>query len=43
VADSAPKNPMGLTGGIFNFVTHIAGIVTPLLGDIKPIELAYLQ
>lgn len=31
VPDIAPKRLIGLTGGIFNFVTNIAGIVTPLV------------
>ena len=31
LADVAPKEMMGLTGGIFNFVANLAGIVTPLV------------
>jgi MFS transporter, ACS family, D-galactonate transporter len=30
VSDIAPKNLMGLTGGLFNFASNLAGIVTPL-------------
>ena len=30
ISDIAPKNLMGLTGGIFNAMTNLAGIVTPL-------------
>jgi MFS transporter, ACS family, D-galactonate transporter len=31
IPDIAPKRLMGLTGGIFNFTTNIAGIVTPMV------------
>ena len=31
IADIAPKHLVGLTGGVFNFVTNLAGIVTPLV------------
>ena len=31
VSDIAPKKLIGLTGGIFNFTTNLAGIVTPLV------------
>lgn len=31
IPDIAPKRLMGLTGGIFNFTTNIAGIVTPII------------
>lgn len=31
ISDVAPKNLMGLTGGIFNFCANLAGIVTPLV------------
>lgn len=31
VSDIAPKNLLGLTGGIFNFAANLAGIVTPLV------------
>jgi ACS family D-galactonate transporter-like MFS transporter len=31
IADVAPKNMMGLTGGIFNFAANAAGIVTPVV------------
>lgn len=31
ISDIAPKNLMGLTGGIFNFAANLAGIVTPLV------------
>lgn len=31
LADVAPKEMMGLTGGLFNFFTNLAGIVTPLV------------
>jgi MFS transporter, ACS family, D-galactonate transporter len=30
VSDIAPKNLLGLTGGLFNFASNMAGIVTPL-------------
>jgi ACS family D-galactonate transporter-like MFS transporter len=30
ISDIAPKNLMGLTGGIFNGVTNLSGIITPL-------------
>ena len=31
VADIAPKNLAGLTGGVFNFCTNLAGILTPIV------------
>jgi MFS transporter, ACS family, D-galactonate transporter len=31
ISDVAPKNLMGLTGGIFNLCANLAGIVTPLV------------
>ncbi|NBC36181.1 MFS transporter [Novosphingobium sp. FSY-8] len=31
LSDVAPKEMMGLTGGLFNFVTNLAGIITPLV------------
>ncbi len=31
VSDVAPKQYVGLTGGIFNFCTNLAGILTPLV------------
>ena len=31
LSDVAPKEMMGLTGGLFNFVANLAGIVTPLV------------
>jgi ACS family D-galactonate transporter-like MFS transporter len=31
VSDVAPKKLIGLTGGIFNFTTNLAGIITPLV------------
>ncbi|MBU6267899.1 MAG: MFS transporter [Sphingomonadales bacterium] len=31
LADVAPREMMGLTGGLFNFFTNLAGIVTPLV------------
>jgi MFS transporter, ACS family, D-galactonate transporter len=31
VSDIAPKKLIGLTGGLFNFTTNLAGIVTPLV------------
>jgi ACS family D-galactonate transporter-like MFS transporter len=31
ISDIAPKNLMGLTGGIFNAVTNLAGIIAPLV------------
>jgi ACS family D-galactonate transporter-like MFS transporter len=31
IADVAPKEHMGLTGGVFNFCANLAGIVTPLV------------
>jgi len=31
IADVAPKNMMGLTGGIFNFAANAAGIATPIV------------
>jgi ACS family D-galactonate transporter-like MFS transporter len=34
ISDIAPKNVIGLTGGIFNFATNLAGIVTPIVVGI---------
>ena len=31
ISDVAPKNLMGLTGGVFNFAANLAGIITPLV------------
>ena len=31
ISDVAPKNLMGLTGGVFNFAANLAGIVTPVV------------
>ncbi|MDE2403216.1 MAG: MFS transporter [Sphingomonadales bacterium] len=31
LADVAPREMMGLTGGLFNFLANLAGIVTPLV------------
>ena len=31
VADIAPKKLIGLTGGLFNFTTNLAGIITPIV------------
>ncbi len=31
LSDVAPKEMMGLTGGLFNFFTNLAGIITPLV------------
>jgi ACS family D-galactonate transporter-like MFS transporter len=31
ITDVAPKNLMGLTGGVFNLCANLAGIVTPLV------------
>ena len=31
ISDIAPKNLMGLTGGIFNFAANLADIITPLV------------
>jgi ACS family D-galactonate transporter-like MFS transporter len=31
IADIAPTQLMGLTGGIYNFMTNISGITTPLV------------
>lgn len=31
ISDIAPKDLMGLTGGIFNFAANLAGIITPLV------------
>jgi len=31
VSDIAPKRLIGLTGGLFNFTTNLAGIVTPIV------------
>lgn len=31
VSDIAPKDLLGLTGGIFNFAANLAGIITPLV------------
>jgi ACS family D-galactonate transporter-like MFS transporter len=32
VSDIAPKKLIGLTGGLFNFTTNLAGIITPIVG-----------
>ena len=31
ISDVAPKRLVGLTAGVFNFCTNLAGIVTPML------------
>jgi ACS family D-galactonate transporter-like MFS transporter len=31
ISDVAPKPLVGLTGGVFNFVTNLAGITTPMV------------
>jgi MFS transporter, ACS family, D-galactonate transporter len=31
ISDVAPKSVIGLTGGIFNFFTNLAGILTPII------------
>jgi MFS transporter, ACS family, D-galactonate transporter len=31
ISDVAPKQMIGLTGGVFNFCANLAGIVTPLV------------
>jgi ACS family D-galactonate transporter-like MFS transporter len=31
IADIAPTRLMGLTGGIYNFMTNLSGITTPLV------------
>jgi ACS family D-galactonate transporter-like MFS transporter len=31
IADIAPKNLAGLTGGVFNFCANLAGILTPIV------------
>ena len=31
ISDIAPKDLMGLTGGMFNFAANLAGIITPLV------------
>jgi ACS family D-galactonate transporter-like MFS transporter len=31
ISDIAPKNLMGLTGGVFNFAANLAGIITPVV------------
>ena len=31
ISDVAPKRLIGLTGGVFNFCTNLAGIVTPII------------
>jgi ACS family D-galactonate transporter-like MFS transporter len=31
VSDIAPKKLIGLTGGLFNFTTNLAGIITPIV------------
>lgn len=36
IPDIAPKRLMGLTGGIFDFTTNIAGIVTPIVLLVPP-------
>ena len=35
ISDIAPKELMGITGGIFNFSSNMAGVITPVVvGDI---------
>src|SRR5471030_1523731 len=31
ISDIAPRNYMGLTGGVFNLMANLAGIITPLV------------
>jgi ACS family D-galactonate transporter-like MFS transporter len=31
IADIAPKRLMGLTGGVYNFMTNLSGIITPIV------------
>jgi ACS family D-galactonate transporter-like MFS transporter len=31
ISDIAPRQMMGLTGGIFNFSANLAGVVTPIV------------
>jgi len=31
ISDIAPKQMMGLTGGVFNFATNLAGVITPMV------------
>ena len=31
LSDIAPKKLIGLTGGLFNFTTNLAGIITPIV------------
>ncbi|MGD1038770.1 MAG: MFS transporter [Roseiarcus sp.] len=31
ISDIAPKTLMGLTGGLFNFATNLAGVITPIV------------
>jgi ACS family D-galactonate transporter-like MFS transporter len=31
ISDVAPKELMGITGGIFNFASNLAGIITPIV------------
>jgi ACS family D-galactonate transporter-like MFS transporter len=31
ISDVAPKELIGMSGGVFNFVTNLAGILTPIL------------
>jgi len=31
ISDIAPRNLMGLTGGVFNFAANLAGIITPIV------------
>jgi MFS transporter, ACS family, D-galactonate transporter len=35
ISDIAPKEMMGITGGIFNFASNLAGVITPIvIGEI---------
>ena len=31
ISDVAPKELIGLTGGIFNFAANLAGVITPIV------------
>jgi MFS transporter, ACS family, D-galactonate transporter len=31
ISDVAPKELIGMSGGVFNFITNLAGILTPIL------------
>ena len=31
ISDMAPKHLTGITGGLFNFVTNLSGIITPIV------------